>query len=107
MIFARSKTATPMRYMAITIASLATVMLVGVKDLAAQRPSSTKAVEPGVVPDLPDFTGSWNRAYVGPSTDPSLKGKIGSFGFVEDEACLERKDALGQPLKRCSLPFNE
>jgi hypothetical protein len=85
----------------VTIAFLAAAMFIASADLLAQRPDSTKAVEAGIVGDHPDFTGSWFR-------DAGRGQKrLQNFGFDETTACLELKDALGNPLKRCSLPFNK
>ena len=89
------------RNAAITIIFLVAAMLVGSKDLAAQRPASTKAFEPGIVSDHPDFAGSWLR-------DAGRGQKrLQNFGFDETVACQELQDALGAPLKRCSLPYNK
>jgi hypothetical protein len=78
--------------MAIATAFLTTMMLVGAKDLAAQRPASVTPPE-SVLKGAADFLGSWEVSDVD--------------RFDQETACLELKDALGAPLKRCSLPFNE
>ena len=77
-----------------SIVFLAAITLAGTKDLAAQRrPQSTKALEPGVVSDHPDFIGSWSR---GPT-----------IGLDESKDCSELRNALGTPAIRCSVPFNK
>jgi hypothetical protein len=86
---------------AITIIFLVAAMLVGPKDLSAQRPLSTNAAEPGIISEQADFTGSWFR-------DAGRGQKrLQNYGFDETIACQELKDALGAPLKRCNLPFSK
>jgi hypothetical protein len=87
--------------LAVSVVSVAAAMFIGSSQLSAQPPGSTKAVEVGIVSDHPDFTGSWLR-------DAGRGAKrLQNYGFDETVACQELKDALGAPLKRCSVPFDK
>lgn len=87
--------------LAVIVVSVAAAMFMGSSQLSAQPPGSTKAVEVGIVSDHPDFTGSWLR-------DAGRGAKrLQNYGFDETVACQELKDALGAPLKRCSIPFDK